>query len=193
VPFLQIHSGFILFGVQSGLMMVNQQAAHERILYEKAMDDLRQPGRFSSQQLLFPEVVEFPPGDSHFLEEHLDKLQSLGFDLEAFGGNAFQLRGLPVDVRPDQARRVMFDLVEGLLRPERGASGPKGEEFIQRLARVYARVTSVKLGDPLDYPQVASLIDGLFATQNPYVSPSGAPIVVRLSLEEIHRKFGLKP
>ena len=192
VPYLQLHSGFILFGVQSGLMMVNQQAAHERILYEKALEELRQPGRFNSQQLLFPEVVEFTPGDSHFLEENLPRLQALGFDLEAFGGNTFQLRGLPMEVRPDQARRVLFDLVQGLLRPERGAGGPKGEEFQQRLARVYARVTSVKLGDPLDYPQVAALIDGLFATQNPYVSPSGAPIVVRLSLDEIQRKFGLK-
>lgn len=192
VPFLQIHSGFILFGVQSGLMMVNQQAAHERILYEKAMEELRQPGRFNSQQLLFPEVVEFTPADSMFLEEHINYLQALGFDLETFGGNTFQLRGLPIEVKPDQARRVMFEMLAGLLRPERGAAGPKGEEFVQRMARVYARVTSVKLGDPLDYPQVAALIDGLFATQNPYVSPSGAPIVVRLSMDEIHRKFGLK-
>lgn len=191
VPFLQIHSGFILFGVQSGLMMVNQQAAHERILYEKAMEELRQPGRFNSQQLLFPEVVEFTPADSLFLEEHLSHLQALGFDLETFGGNAFQLRGLPIEVKPDQARRVMFEMVAGLLHPERGVAGPKGEEFVQRMARVYARVTSVKLGDPLDYAQVAALIDGLFATQNPYVSPSGAPIVVRLSMDEIHRKFGL--
>ena len=69
---------------------------------------------------------------------------------------------------------------------------PRGEEFQQRLARVYARVAAVKLGDHLDYPQVAALIDSLFATQNPYVSPAGAPIVVRFSLDEIHRKFGLK-
>lgn len=193
IPYLQIHNGFILFEVQGGLTMVNQQAAHERILYEKALEDLRQPGRFHSQQLLFPEVVEFTPGDGRFLEENLASLQALGFDLEAFGGNAFQLRGLPMDVRPDQARRVMSEMVAGLLRPERGGAGPKGEEFVQRLARVYARITSVKLGDPLDYPRVAALMDGLFATQNPYVSPSGAPIVVRLSLDEIHRKFGLRP
>jgi DNA mismatch repair protein MutL len=193
VPYLQLHNGFILFGVESGLMMVNQQAAHERIMYEKALEDLRQPGRFSSQQLLFPEVLEFPPGDSLFLEEHLDRLQALGFDLESFGGNTFQLRGLPMEVKPDQARRVVHELVEGLLRPERGGGPARGEDFQQRLAKVYSRVTSVKLGDHLDYPQVSALIDGLFATQNPYVSPSGAPIVVRLSMEDIHRKFGLKP
>ena len=199
VPFLQLHNGFILFGVESGLMMVNQQAAHERVLYEKALEELRQPGRFSSQQLLFPEVLELPPGDSMFLEEHLDKLQALGFDIETFGGHTFQLRGLPMEVKPDQARQVIYEMVQGLMRPERlalrtenGPVFPKGEDFQPRLARVYARVTSVKLGDPLDYPQVSALIDSLFATQNPYVSPSGAPIVVRLSMEEIHRKFGLK-
>ncbi|MDB5051736.1 MAG: mutL [Fibrobacteres bacterium] len=193
VPYLQLHNGFILFGVESGLMMVNQQAAHERIMYEKALEELRQPGRFSSQQLLFPEVLEFPPGDGLFLEEHLDRLQALGFDLESFGGSTFQLRGLPMEVKPDQARRVVHEMVEGLLRPERGAAPVRGEDFQQRLAKVYSRVTSVKLGEHLDYPQVSALIDGLFATQNPYVSPSGAPIVVRFSMEEIHRKFGLKP
>jgi DNA mismatch repair protein MutL len=193
IPFLQLHNGFILFGVESGLMIVNQQAAHERVLYEKALEEMRQTGRFSSQQLLFPEVLELPSPDSAFLEGHLDRLQALGFDLESFGGNAFQLRGLPMEVKPDQGRRVIHELLDGLLRPERGASAPKGEEFQQRLARVYARVASVKLGDPLEYPQVAALIDSLFATQNPYVSPSGAPVVVRFSLDEIHRKFGLKP
>lgn len=192
VPFLQLHNGFILFGVESGLMIVNQQAAHERVLYEKAMEEMKQSGRFSSQQLLFPEVLELPPADSAFLEEHLDHLHALGFDLESFGGNAFQLRGLPMEVKPDQGRRVIHELLDGLLRPERGGSAPKGEEFQQRLARIYARVASVKVGDPLDYPQVAALIDGLFATQNPYISPSGAPVVVRFSLEEIQRKFGLK-
>jgi DNA mismatch repair protein MutL len=192
VPYLQLHNGFILFGVESGLMMVNQQAAHERIMYEKALEELRQPGRFSSQQLLFPEVLELPPGDSLFLEEHLDRLQALGFDLESFGGNTFQLRGLPMEVKPDQARRVVHEMVDGLLRPERGGIPNRSEDFQQRLAKVYSRVTSVKLGEHLDYPQVSALIDGLFATQNPYVSPSGAPIVVRFSMEEIHRKFGLK-
>lgn len=192
VPFLQLHNGFILFGVDSGLMMVNQQAAHERVLFEKAMEEMRQSGRFSSQQLLFPEVLELPPADSAFLEEHLDHLQSLGFDLESFGGNAFQLRGLPMEVKPDQGRRVVHELLEGLLRPERAASALRGEEFQQRLARVYARVASVKQGDHLDYPQVSALIDGLFATQNPYVSPSGAPIVIRFSMDEIQRKFSLK-
>ncbi len=190
IPYLQLHHGFILFGVESGLMMVNQQAAHERILYEKALEDMRRPGRFSSQQLLFPEVLEMSPGDSLFLEQHLDQIQALGFDLESFGGNAFQLRGLPMEVRPDQAKRLVFEMVQGLLRPER-AGGAKHEEFQMRLARVYARVTSVKLGEPMEYAQVSALIDGLFATQNPYVSPSGSPIVVRLSMDEIHRKFGL--
>jgi DNA mismatch repair protein MutL len=194
VPYLQLHNGFILFGVESGLMMVNQQAAHERILFDKALEEMRQAGRFSSQQLLFPEVLELVPGDSLFLEEHLGGLQALGFDIESFGGNAFQLRGLPMEVKPDQARRVVYEIVEGLLRPERGAApfrNDRNEDFQQRLAKVYARVASIKLGDHLDYPQVSALIDGLFATQNPYVSPSGAPIVVRFSMEEIHRKFGI--
>lgn len=192
IPHLQLHQGFILFGVESGLMMVNQQAAHERVLYEKTLDELRQPMRFSSQQLLFPEVLELPASDSLFLEEHLSHFQNLGFDIESFGGNTFQLRGLPVEVKPDQSRVVISEMLQNLMRPERKEGGAKAEDFVQRVAKIYARVTSVKLGQPLDSMQISTLIDNLFATQNPYVSPSGAPIVVRLSMEEIQRKFGLK-
>ena len=172
--------------------MVNQQAAHERVLYEKTLEELRQPNRFSSQQLLFPEVLELPPADSIFLENHLQYLQGLGFDLETFGGNTFQLRGLPLEVKPDRARAVIMEMVQSLMLPERQSGSSKNEDFQHRLAKTYARVTSIKLGDILDYPRMSALIDSLFATQNPYVAPSGTPIVVRLSMEEIHRKFNLK-
>ncbi len=190
VPFLQVHNGFICFAVQSGLMLVNQQAAHERVIYERSLEALRKPGRFSSQQLLFPEVMEFAPDESRFLEEHLRHFQSLAFDLESFGGNTFQLRGLPMEINPSRARKVIHHMVSELMADRRGGGSEEG--WLGRLAQAYARMAGVKLGDPMDHAQITALVDSLFATQNPYVSPSGATIVLRYTLEEIMRRFGIR-
>jgi len=191
VPYLQVHHRFILFTVSGGMMMVNQQAAHERVLYEKALEDLRRPGRFSSQQLLFPEVVELSAGEAEMAEKHAKSLQALGFELEAFGGRAFQLRGLPPEVQADKSKRVLHDLLQDLSQEE-GQSPPAGEEMLQKLARAFSRVTCVRLGEPLDHQRMSALMDALFATRNPYVSPSGAPVVIRFGLTDLNRRFGLK-
>ena len=191
-PSLQIHGSFILVAVQSGFLLVNQQAAHERILYEKAMEDLRKPGRFSAQQLLFPELVELTPSETRVVEENLTELNALGFDLEPFGTNAFQLRGLPGEVAPEKARDILQTMIARLLDSDRNDSkDPDG--LSTRVARVYARSAAIPLGQPLDSARMAAIIDGLFATRNPYVTPSGAPVLIRYSLEELRRRFGIKP
>jgi len=189
---LQIHNGFIVFAVSSGLMVVNQQAAHERVLFERALEDLRRPGRFSSQQLLFPEVVELLPEEAGFAESHLTDLQALGFDLEPFGGNTFQVRGLPAEVSAERSRRVLQELLQDLLNAE-GKAVRATEDLHNRIARAYSKVTCIRQGEPLDTPRMAALMDALFATQNPYVAPSGNPVVIRFSLDDLNRRFGLKP
>jgi DNA mismatch repair protein MutL len=190
-PYLQVHHRFIVFAVSGGMMVVNQQAAHERVLYEKALEDLRKPGRFTSQQLLFPEVVELSPEESETVEANGTALQSLGFELESFGGRTFQLRGLPSDVPMDQAKRILHDLLHDLLHAEPGRN-KAGEEMSLKLARAFARVTCIRLGEPLDANRMAGLMDALFATRNPYVSPTGAPVVIRFPLDDLRRRFGLK-
>jgi DNA mismatch repair protein MutL len=190
-PYLQVHHRFIVFAVSGGMMVVNQQAAHERVLYEKALEDLRRPGRFTSQQLLFPEVVELSPEEAQLADAHLAGLQALGFDLEGFGGRTFQVRGLPSEVEIDQAKRILRDLLQDLRDSD--SSRPKaGEEVALKLARAFAKVTCIRLGEPLDSPRMAGLMDALFATRNPYVSPTGAPVVIRFPLGELHRRFGIK-
>jgi len=191
-PSLQIHGSFILVAVQSGFLLVNQQAAHERILYEKALEDLRRPGRFSAQQLLFPELVEFTSEEARVVEERLSQLRALGFDLEPFGSTAFQLRGLPGEVAPEKARDILRSLINRLL-DENSNEGKDTGELATRVARAYARAASIPLGQPLDAARMAAIVDGLFATQNPYVTPGGAPVLIRYSLEELRRRFGIKP
>jgi DNA mismatch repair protein MutL len=138
-PCLQIHGSFILVAVRGGFLLVNQRAAHERILYEKALEDLQRPGRFSAQQLLFPELVEFTAAEARVVERHLAELRGLGFDLEPFGATAFQLRGSPAEVPPDKARPILQELTGRLLDEPapRGKDDP--EEVLKRVARAYAR------------------------------------------------------
>ncbi len=190
-PSLQIHNSFILIAVQSGFLLVNQQAAHERVLYEKALEDLRRPGRFSAQQLLFPELIEFSPSEARVVEERLAEMRALGFDLEPFGSTAFQLRGLPGEVAPEKAREILQALIGRLLDSDHGEE-KNPDELPARVARAYARAASIPLGQPLDTTRMAAIVDGLFATQNPYVTPGGAPVLIRYSLEELRRRFGIK-
>ncbi len=192
-PCLQIHGSFILVAVRGGYLLVNQRAAHERILYEKALEDLRRPGRFSAQQLLFPELVNFGAGDARAVEKHLGELRGLGFDLEPFGSGTFQLRGSPAEVPPDQAQAVLQALIGGLSESGgRVKDEAAADEMHKKVARAYARAAAVPLNAPLDAARMAALVDGLFATQNPYVTPAGLPVLIRYSLEEIRRRFGLR-
>src|SRR5690606_15904157 len=191
-PCLQIHRSFILVAVRGGFLLVNQRAAHERILYEKALDDMRRPGRFSAQQLLFPELVEFGAAEARVVERHLTDLRGLGFDLDPFGSTAFQLRGSPAEVPPEQAPRVLQALAGGMIEKSSGRANGDPEEVQKRVARAYARAAAVPLDEPLDAARMAALIDGLFATRNPYVGADGLPVLIRYSLEEIRRRFGLR-
>ncbi len=192
-PSLQIHGSFILVAVQSGFLLVNQQAAHERILYEKSLEDMRRPGRFNAQQLLFPELVEFTVSEARAVEERLPELRALGFDLEPFGKTAFQLRGLPSEVAAEKAREILQSLVGKLLDSDHGGKNQDADELLARVARAYARAASIPLGQPLDAAHMAAIVDGLFATRNPYVTPTGAPVLIRYSLDELRRRFGIKP
>lgn len=191
-PCLQIHGSFLLVAVRGGFLLVNQRAAHERILYEKALEDLRRPGRFTAQQLLFPELVGFGAVESRAVERHLAELRGLGFDLEPFGQGSFQLRGSPAEVPPDQAHRVLQELAGRLVEGGTGRGHDDAGEIAKRVARAYARSAAVRLNEPLDAARMAALVDGLFATQNPYVTPAGLPVLIRYSLEEIRRRFGLR-
>jgi DNA mismatch repair protein MutL len=191
-PVLQIHGSFILVAVRGGFLLVNQRAAHERILYEKALEDLRRPGRFSAQQLLFPALVEFGAAESTLVETHLNELRGLGFDLEPFGTHAFQLRGSPADAPADQAQLILQDLVGRMVADAPGRGKDQPDEIHKRVAKAYARAAAVPLDAPLDAARMAALVDGLFATQNPYVTPAGLPVLIRYSLDEIRRRFGLK-
>ncbi len=186
VPFLQIHNAYILFEVESGLMVVNQQFAHERILYEQALGVLKSGSKLSSQQLLFPEVLDLSLEEHQALIPYLPQLKKLGFDMEEFGGNSFQLRGIPLEISQNNALKITRNIIQGLV-----LENPGSTLDFSLLAKAFSSGAKIKMGERLSSAEISSLIDKLFATQNPFVSPSGKSVVLKYRLDEFNRRFSV--
>lgn len=166
-------------------MIVDQHVAHERILYERAL------ARFenavpSSQQLLFPQTVELRPDDYALLMELLPHFEQLGFSVKPFGKTTVVIDGVPPDLRAGGEGQVVGELLE--LYKEYQQHAPM--EVRDNLAKSFSCKAAIKAGDKLNEPEMRSLIDQLFATRMPYVCPHGRPIVLRISVEELDRRFG---
>ncbi|MGA9121431.1 MAG: DNA mismatch repair endonuclease MutL [Bacteroidota bacterium] len=181
----QLHNKYILCQIRSGVMIVDQHVAHERVLYEKVVE------RFTSgiqtvQQLLFPITLEFTAGDYATLTELLPHFQSLGFDIHLFGKHTAVVEGVPPDLKTGNEERIVQDVL-GLYKEyqQRGISDARDS-----LAKSYSCRSAIKAGDPMTEPEMRSLIDQLFATSMPYVCPHGRPIVLRISIDELDRRFG---
>lgn len=183
----QLHEAWILTQIRSGLIIIDQQAAHERVLYEQALRAL-EDGFGLSQQLLFPRTIEFSASDLELLKELLPDLRSLGFDAEPFGGRSVVVRGVPTDIRAGDEHSVLDEIVDQYREFER-VEHLEGRE---NLARSVARKSAVKAGTRLGHAEMRSLIDQLFQCSRPYVSPGGQPTIVKLSVEELRRRFDRK-
>jgi len=181
----QLHNKYILSQIRSGIMLIDQHAAHERILYERAVAFLERNAP-ASQQLLFPQTVELSPGDFALASELLDDLMRLGFDIQVFGKNTLLVNGIPADVRIGHEAGILRDLLDEYKDDKRNMTLKPRE----RLAKSFACRAAVKAGDPLSSDEMRSLIDQLFATSIPYSCPHGRPVIVRIPLEEIDGYFG---
>lgn len=185
-PFIiQLHNKYILSQIKSGLMIIDQHVAHERILYEKALNRLETDIPFS-QQLLFPKKVKTDPARTQLLKELEPDLSRLGFQLKFLAKETIRIEGVPDDVRKGTEEQVLFDLLEEYSANER----EKHLEQKDNLAKSYSCKTAIKAGDRLDERAMRLLIDQLFATSMPYVCPHGRPIVIKISLNEFDRRFG---
>jgi len=187
----QLHNKYILSQIRTGLMIVDQHVAHERILYEKALTSLNTNLPFS-QQLLFPHTAELSPGDFALVKELLPYLEKLGFDIKLFGKNTVVIEGVPSDVRVGNEHTILQEIIDQFKEYERdGAIAPHSVgEVRDSLAKSYACKAAIKAGDKLSVNEMSSLIDQLFATSMPYVCPHGRPIVIKISIEEFDKRFG---
>jgi DNA mismatch repair protein MutL len=182
---VQLHQRFILSTIRSGCLLIDQQAAHERILYERFVQQLAtKPG--TSQQSLFPETVTLSATDAELVKELLPDIQALGFQIREFGNNAFVVEGVPVDISSTASEvEVLEHLLEGFKNNQAALKLNKRDQ----LARTLAKNSAIKAGIRLNIEEMTALIDELFACEMPQVSLSGKPIIVTFSLEELLQKF----
>ncbi len=180
----QIHQQYIATQVKSGLMLINQQAAHERILYEKFMVSLaRKSG--ASQQVLFPQTLELNPADFTLVLELEKEINALGFDFQEFGKSAIVISGVPTDVAHVNEKDVFEGLIEQFKRNKSELSISKSEN----MARSLAKRSALRAGQALQLKEMNALIDQLFACTNPNYAPNGQQIFVILDLNKISQFF----
>lgn len=177
---------YVLLESDRGLVIMDQHAAHERILFEQMMTRLEQ-SQAASQRLLLPETVELSVSDARFLLDLLPILTRLGVGLSEFGERTFLLDGVPPFVKATDARRFVLGLLEELKRA--GQDMPRlrlGEEVIAKTVCRHA----VKANDPLGDAELEGLLNDLRQCEMPYTCPHGRPTLIEMSYRELERKFG---
>jgi DNA mismatch repair protein MutL len=182
----QLHRTYILAPVRGGLVIVDQHAAHERILFEEALKRL-EGQRGASQLLLFPALVDLTPDQWDLLLELGPWLAQLGWDLSMLGPPTVVIQGMPSVIAHPKPGQLLQDLIDGVAEDTaRGAH----DEMAERVARSYACHAATRAGDELTQVEMRTLVDRLFATTRPHGDPHGRPTFVRLDLDELHRRFG---
>ncbi len=185
LPVWQLHNKYIIIPTRQGLMVIDQHAAHERVLYERAVARFAD-NHSKTQQLLFPHTIEFSPGDIALIQQLIPSFESLGFTLKVFGKNVIMLDGVPIDVKPGDESTILQNMLDLFKQDEQSIK----LEPREKLAKTYSCKAAVKAGDPLNEPEMRSLLDQLFATEVPFVCPHGRPVMMTLSLAELDRRFG---
>lgn len=183
-PVFQLHGTYILAQVRSGFMVVDQQRAHERILYERNLKSLEQ-GAGLSQTQLFPRNVELNASDLSMVKELLPDLRALGLDLELFGGSTVQVNGMPAEAPDDDPVRLLESVLEQLKNEK---SAIRNEKH-QALARGMARSMAMRPGKAMASIEMHDLIDRLFACEMPTHTPGGSPTLITFGFEELNERF----
>ncbi len=181
----QVHNKYIVSQIKTGLMIVDQHAAHERILYERVLANFEN-SLPSSQQLLFPETVELVASDYALAKELVPHLVRVGFDIKPFGKNTVVIEGIPADVRVGNERKILQDVLDEFKNNEHASK----IDIRDNVSKSFACKAAIKAGDKLNTVEMIVLIDQLFATQMPYVCPHGRPVVIKIPIEELDRRFG---
>lgn len=181
----QLHNKYILTQIKSGLMVIDQHVAHERVLYERALSVMASNVP-NSQQLLFPQRIELKPWEHEVLKEIKEELERLGFSLRFFGKMTVLIEGIPPDVRPGMEESILQELLEQYQTYQQNLQ----LEPRDNIAKSYACRSAIMAGQKLSQKEMSVLIDQLFATTMPYVCPHGRPIIIKISLEELDKMFG---
>jgi len=181
---VQVKNKYILSPVKSGVMVIDQRRAHERILFERMLSALNKQQPLA-QQSLFPETIALNAPDYQVFLEMTEALGLFGFDIREEGNNRIAVHGFPAEMSPSGAGET----IEQMIEQYKTLQGLNDSEPSERIARAAARTSAIHYGTPLKDQEIQELIDQLFACENPNHTPSGKPIVKILDLEELDSYF----
>lgn len=180
----QLQSSCIVTQTKSGLLLVDQQAAHERVLFEKYLRSL-QNKKGLSQQVLFPQHLDLSPSDFHLVMDLQDEIGELGFVFEEFGKNAIVINGIPTTITQGGEKSLFEGLVEQYKWNTQELKLSKSEN----LAQAFAKRSRMNKGQKMEKEEMNSLIGQLFGCENPNYTPDGRPTFVILGVETIEQYF----
>lgn len=179
---------YVLMENSEGLVLVDQHAAHERILFEELRRRMEEQG-VPSQRMLLPQIFSLPPRDAEWVERNIATLQKMGIGVENFGGTSFRIDSLPAFLQVADAAEFLREVIDELITTSRHSSPMRlGEDMIATTVCRHA----IKANDTLRYPEIEKLIRDLLACELPYCCPHGRPTMIQISLAELEKKFGRK-
>ncbi len=184
--FWQLHQSYVFVQTREGVLVVDQHAAHERVLYEKARVALSGAAETGpSQQLLFPVAVDLSPGEWESFDDVRPLLNKLGFTIQSMSGRTVLLEAVPGAFPKWPHDRILHDILTEL-----PSGKPDVRNLIENIAKTVACKAAIKAGDKLTQEEMRALIDQLFATELPYSCPHGRPTFMRMTSEELDKRFG---
>ncbi|MBU3837374.1 MAG: DNA mismatch repair endonuclease MutL [Candidatus Phocaeicola faecigallinarum] len=180
----QYKGTYILTSVKSGLMIIDQHRAHVRILYDKYMDQIQKHVGLS-QRMLFPDMIHFSPSEVPVLEEIMDDLTSLGFELSSLGGGTYSINGVPADIEGLNPEQLITNIVHSAIE-----KGCKVKEEVQSMiALSMARASAIVAGQVLSNDEMNALVDGLFSAPSPNYTPDGKTVLALMNDDDIEKLF----
>ena len=179
----QVHSKYIVSPISSGLVIIDQHVAHERVLFEEAMAAFDN-NPMSAQTLLFPEVIDFSPDEFSSLLDVLPYLEKMGFRMKEFGNNSIMIEAIPSEISWGNEKNIIKEMLDNFLGSQKEHSS-----FQEALAASFSCKAAVKAGDILNVEEMRELVNRLFGTKHPYYCPHGRPIIIQLSMDELDRRF----
>jgi DNA mismatch repair protein MutL len=182
----QVAMAYLVAEGPDGLYLIDQHAAHERVLFERF--SAQRGDKIPSQNLLDPVAVNFPPASARLLSDQLSIIKKLGFQVEEFGANTFLVRSIPNLLSGSDPAAALRVLVEDFEEDET----PLGDEIEARIIARVCKRAAVKAGQALSKEEQAALLRDLEACQSPRTCPHGRPTMIHLSVDLLERQFGRK-
>ena len=182
----QIHNKYLVTEINSGLLVIDQHVAHERVLYEKVKKAFNS-NPLPSQSTLFPKTIKFDAEDYSKFLDIVPFLEKIGYKMREFGNNSIIIEGVPSDIKWGNEEDIINDVLDRYIEHDKLSSS-----YLDYIAATYSCKAAVKAGDFLEEDERKKLIDNLFATENPYYCPHGRPIVISIKTDELDKRFERK-